>query len=172
VTGGLEPQKGGRGGEKMNLRCPRCNSTNLKKVSLAYQEGLHRGEGHARLRASVIAGSGPDLVVGRASRRAFQQSSLSKQLSPPMKWSYRRVAGWSVLVFLCLGWLVFYTNIVATSATTVIPPVVVFGLVGAAAVVELVVVAWRHNHSTYRREYAEWNRSFICQRCGSVTSHG
>jgi len=35
------------------LRCPNCNSTDLKKVSLAYQEGLFDT---ARLRAVAVGG--------------------------------------------------------------------------------------------------------------------
>ncbi len=53
----------------MDLRCPKCNSTDLKKVSLAHQEGLFRSEGRTRLRAVVVGGGGPDLVVGRATAK-------------------------------------------------------------------------------------------------------
>src|SRR5437870_13051166 len=91
----------------MDLRCPKCNSTDLKKVPLAYQEGLYRTDARTRLRAVVVGGNGPDLVVGRATTRGSQQSALSKKLSPPVKWSYLKVIFWSVLVFRCVGWLVF-----------------------------------------------------------------
>jgi hypothetical protein len=156
----------------MDLHCPNCNSTDLKKVSLAYQEGVSRGGGHARVRAVVIAGSGPDLVVGRASTRASQQSALSKQFGPPVKWSYRKVTGWLGLAFLCVGWLVSYTNAVATNATKVISaPLVFVGFVACVALVGMLFIAWQHNHSSYPRKYAEWNRSFLCQRCGAVSQY-
>jgi hypothetical protein len=77
---------------------------------------------------------------------------------------------WSIFVFFCLGWLVFYINAVATNATTLMSvPLAMFGLVGALAVSGLVFLAWRHNQSTYQRQYAEWDHSFICQRCGAIT---
>src|SRR5437762_840765 len=98
----------------MDLRCSKCNSTDLKKVSLAYQEGLYQTEGRTRLGAVAVGGGGPDLVVGRATTRRSQQSAFSKQLSPPVKWSYLKVVGWSVLVIVCGGWLLFYVNTVAT----------------------------------------------------------
>src|SRR5438445_13789842 len=82
-------------GDKMDLRCPKCNSTDLKKVSLAYEEGLFRTEGRSRLRAVVAGGGGPDLVVGRATTRGTNQSALSKKLTTPVKWSYPKVIGWS-----------------------------------------------------------------------------
>src|ERR1700674_3147216 len=40
----------------MDLRCPKCNSTDLKKVSLAYDEGLFRTEARTRLHSAVVGG--------------------------------------------------------------------------------------------------------------------
>src|SRR2546427_5338147 len=89
---GLKPLRSGAArGDKMDLRCPKCNSTDLKKVSFAYQEGLFRTDSRTRLRAAVVGGNGPDIVVGRATTRGSQQSALAKELSPPVKWSYLKV---------------------------------------------------------------------------------
>jgi hypothetical protein len=154
----------------MELRCPKCNSTDLKKVSLAYQEGLYRADARTRLSAALVGGNGPDLVVGRATTQASNQSALSKRLSPPAKWSYLKVGSWSVLAFLSVGWLVFYANTVTTNATTVSsPPLIVFALIGGAVFVLLLLLAWRHNHSVYAKRFDEWDRSFLCQRCGAVS---
>src|SRR5260370_4765165 len=142
----------------MDVRCPKCNSTDLKKVSLAYQEGLFRGEARARLRAVVVGGGGPDMVVGRTTTRGSQQSALSKNLTPPVKWSYLKVIGWSVLAFVCVGWLVFYVNTVTTNATTVSSaPLMVFVLISASMFILLLFVLWRHNHAGYQRRYAAWD---------------
>lgn len=154
----------------MDLRCPKCNSTDLKKVSLAYEEGLFQSEGRTRLRAVAVGSGGPDLVVGRATTRGTGQSALSKKLTPPVKWSYLKVIGWSVLLFVCVGWLVFYVNTVTTNATTVSSaPLTLFGLIFATVFVFLLFFVWKHNHSTYQRRFAEWDHSFICQRCGAVS---
>jgi hypothetical protein len=153
----------------MDLRCPKCNSTDLKKVSLAYQEGLYRSDARTRLSAALVGGNGPDLVVGRATTQASHQSALSKRLSPPAKWSYLRVVFWSVLLFLCIGWLVFYINIVTANSSTVLSPsLTLYVLISAPIFILLVFLFWRHNHSVYEKQYAEWDRSFICQRCGDV----
>src|SRR5258708_27556606 len=106
----------------MDLRCPKCNSTDLKKLSLAHEEGLFRSEGRTRLRAVVVGGGGPDLVVGRATTQGTHQSALSKKLTPPVKWSYLKVTGWSLLLFVCVGWLVFYVNTVTTNSSSVSSP--------------------------------------------------
>jgi hypothetical protein len=156
----------------MDLRCPKCNSTDLKKVSLAHEEGHFRSEGRTRLSAVVAGSGGPDLVVGRATTRGTQQSALSKKLTPPLKWSYLKVIGWSVLVFLSAGWLVFYVNTVTTNATRVASTsLMLFGLISGAIFVLLLLLVWRHNHTAYQHRYAEWDRSFLCQRCGAVIQH-
>jgi hypothetical protein len=155
----------------MDLHCPKCNSTDLKKVSLAYQEGLFRTDARTRLSAVFVGSAGPDLMVGRATTRAFHQSALSKRLSPPAKWSYLKVGSWSVLAFLCVGWIVFYVNIVTTHTTTgVSAPVALFGLIAGGTFVLLQYFVWKRNHSTYLQQYAEWDRSFICQACGAIAS--
>jgi hypothetical protein len=153
----------------MELHCPQCESSDLKKVSLAYQEGLFQTQGSTRVKAAVVGGAGPALVLGRATTRASHQSALSKRVSPPAKWSYLKVGSWSVLVLLCVGWLVFYVNKVTTNATTALSvPVALIGLVAAVSFFALMSLAWKHNRFTYTQRYAEWDSSFICQRCGAL----
>ena len=156
----------------MDLRCPKCNSTDLKKVSLIYGEGLSSIDARTRLRAVAVGGNGPDLIMGRASTRGSQQSALSKKLSPPMKWSYRKVVSWSVLVFLCVGWVVFYVNTITQNAASVASPALTAYVFIAALIFALVLLlVVRHNRSVYPKRFADWDRSFICQRCGTVSSH-
>src|SRR5208283_5543481 len=153
----------------MDLRCPKCNGTDLKKVSLAYQEGLYRADARTRLNAALVGGNGPDLVVASATTQASHQSALSKQLSPPAKWSYLKVGSWFVLAFLCVGWIVFYVNTVATNSSSVSSiPLTFFTLISAAIFSFLLFLVWKHN-STYKKRFAEWDSSFICSRCGAVS---
>jgi len=156
----------------MDLRCPKCNSTDLKKVSLGYQEGLYGSHARTRLSAALVGGNGPDLVVGRATTQTSHQSALSKRLSPPAKWSYLKVGSWSILAFLCIGWLVFYINTVTTNSSTVSsPPMTFFVLISGASFALLLFLVWKHNHSSYQRQFAEWDHSFLCQRCGALSQH-
>ena len=153
----------------MELHCPKCNSIDLKKVSLAYEEGAFRSEAQTRMRAAVVGGAA-DLVVGRASTRASHQSALSKRLSPPVKWSYRKVIFWSAMVFLCGAWLVFYVNTISKNATTVTSPALMaYALIAGLLFAFFLALVVRHNHSVHPRRFAEWDHSFICQRCGTVT---
>jgi hypothetical protein len=156
----------------MDLRCPKCNSTDLKKVSLAYQEGLYRSGARSRLSAALVGGNGPDLLVGRATTRTSDQSALSKQLCPPRKWSYLKVGSSSVLAFFCVGWIVFYVNTVATNSSTMSSlPLTFFTLISAVIFAFLLFLVWKHNTSTHKKRFAEWDSSFICSRCGTVSQH-
>src|SRR5215469_3212058 len=152
------------------LRCPNCDSTDLKKVSLAYQEGLFCTVAHTRFRAVVVGGHGPDFVIGKATTRGFHQSVLSKQLKPPVKWSYRKLILWWALVFLSIGWIVAYINtITKNSAAVLSPPLTLFAWLSAVTLLLLLVLFWRHHQSTYKRRYSQWERSFLCQGCGTIT---
>ena len=141
------------------LHCPNCNSTDLKKVSLAYQEGLFCTVAHTRWRAVAAGGHGPDFVIGKATTRGFHQSVLSKQLTPPVKWSYRKLTLWWVVVFLSIGWIVFYINIVTKDSWSA--RLILFSGLSAVLFLLFVVLFWRHNQFTHKRRYSRWERSFL-----------
>lgn len=173
IRWGIDPYRNGAArGDKMDLQCPNCNSTDLKKVSLAYQEGLSRLNARTRIRGVVVGSDGPDLVVGRATTKGTQQTEISKALTPPKKWSYPRLFGWSVLVFLSVGWIVFYVNTITRNSSSVSSvPLTIYIVLSSCVFVALCFIHWKHNHSSYPQQYAKWDRSFICERCGAVSQH-
>src|SRR6266849_1395469 len=69
----------------VELRCPFCESSELKRVSLVYQEGLAHVKTRSRLLGFVFGEGGIDLVAGRATSRGKQQTELSRILKPPVK---------------------------------------------------------------------------------------
>jgi hypothetical protein len=152
----------------MDLRCPKCNSTDLKKVSLAYQEGLSYSKARTRMRGVLVGSSGPDIVVASAATKGTHETALSKRLSPPKKWSYLKpLVGLGVLSFVAL--VVYIHSVMSSTSTASSVPVKLYGVIVSCVFAFLVLVTWRHNHSTFPRECAEWDRSLICQRCGAVT---
>ena len=157
----------------MDLRCPKCSSTDLKKVSLAYQEGLFHVDTRTRMLGFLFASGGPDVMVGRATTTGNQQSALSKSLVPPTKWSYLKLILWSAGISFVA--LVAYVRVAMTSPPPVSSlPVKIYAVVAPLVFIFLFFSIWRHNHSTYRQKYSQWNDSFICERCGTVSkqSHG
>ena len=172
IRKGIHPYGAGRVGP-MELQCPNCKSADLKKVSLAYHEGLQRVSTRMRLRGVVVGSDGPDLVVGRATTRGTQQTEISKALTPPKIWSYAKLFGWSALMFLSSGWIVFYVNTVTTNSSSVSSfPLTIHAVLSGGIFAFLFLVYWKHNHSIFPKQYAQWDRSFICQRCGTVSEHG
>ena len=156
------------------LRCPNCNSADLKKVSLAYQEGLFCTAAHTRFSAGAAGGHGPGIIIGKATTRGLHQSLLSERLSPPVKWSYRKLIRWWAVLFLSIDWIVFYVNtfVIKNFPHVLSPPVTRFALLSAATFVLLLVLFWRHNRSAYKRQYSKWDRSYLCPRCGTLTEQG
>ena len=154
----------------MDLRCPKCNSSALKSVSLAFQEGHFSVNARSRLRGVVVGDGGPDVVVGTATTRGVQQSDLSKKISPPTKWSYRKIVLWSAVIsFIAL--VIYVRSVMSHPGPASSLPVTLYAVVFPIVLAAILVVTWRHNHSTYSREYAEWTRSFVCERCGTVSQH-
>jgi hypothetical protein len=152
----------------MDLRCPKCNSNNLKKVSLAYQEGTYRVDTRSRIRGLLFAGGGPDILVGRATTRGSQQSALSKRLSPPSKWSYMKLILWSGIATL-IALVIYVQHVMWSPVPASSLPAKLYALFAPFIFLFLAAIIWRHNHLTYQQKYAQWNESFICERCGTVS---
>ena len=154
----------------MDLRCPDCNSADLKKVSLAYQENVRHVDTRTRLCAFLFGSDGPNLIVGRAVAEGVHWTQLSKLLSPPRKWSYvRLIVG---ILVVTLAALFAYVVFVASSPPPVSTlPLKMYVVVAPVIFLVLVFLFWRHNHLRFPQEYARWDRSFICQRCGAVSLH-
>jgi hypothetical protein len=75
-----------------------------------------------------------------------------------------------VLIFVCGGWLVFYANTITRNAITVTSPALAtYALIGAIVFAVFLTLVVKHNHSVYPKRFSEWDRSFICQRCGKIT---
>jgi hypothetical protein len=154
----------------MDLRCPNCNSADLKKVSLAYQENVRHVDTRTRLRAFLFGNDGPNLIVGSAVTQGVHWTQLSKLLSPPRKWSYVRLIVGSLVVTLAAAFA--YIVFVASSPPPVSTlPLKMYVFLAPVIFLVLVFLFWRHNRLRFPQEYAQWNRSFICQRCGAVSLH-
>jgi hypothetical protein len=154
----------------MDLRCPNCHTSELKKVSLAYQEGLSRVRTKSRLRALLFGEDGPNVIAGAAVTNGMQQTDLARRLRPPEKWSYGKLLLWVGIVSVLS--LIFFTHTVMSSLSVVSAlPVVVFGVIAAVVLLASMAVIWRHNQLVYPRACDQWGRSFVCQRCGAVSRH-
>lgn len=155
-------------GDDMDLHCPNCDSTDLKRISLAYEEGLCRVNIRTRLWGLFLGTDEPSIFMGRAKTRGSQQTELSRRLQSPVKWSYLKLIFWAACLSFVL--LLFYIHVVMGSSSKASAlPVMIYAVVCPSVVAALAVIFWRHNRSTYREEQERWNRSFLCQRCGAIS---
>jgi hypothetical protein len=154
----------------MDLYCPHCNSSDLKKASLAYQEGLYRVNTRTRIIGLLMGSDGPGIFAGNARTRGFHQTEISKLLNPPVKWSYGKLLLWAG-VFSLLALIAFVIHVNSTPPPVSSLPVKLYVVFGPIFLALLAFVFWRHNRVTYRTQYLRWDRSFICERCGAVSLH-
>jgi hypothetical protein len=154
----------------MDLNCPRCSSSDLKRASLAYQEGLYRVNTRTRIIGFLMGGDGPGIIAGNARTRGSHQTEISKLLSPPMKWSYLKLVLWSggFSIFALIAYVIHVNSTAPPVSSLPVKLYVVFGPIFLAL---LAFVFWRHNRVKYKAQYIQWERSFICQRCGAVSLH-
>jgi hypothetical protein len=154
---------------RVELQCQKCGSTDLRKVSLVYQDGLSQMKSRSRLVGLLFGAQGPGIVTGTSVRHGIQQTELSKSLNPPGKWSYAKlVAGSFGLTCLALFAYIVFASASTPPVSTL--PVKLYVFLAPIVFVALVAVFWRHNHLVHPRQYAEWDRSLLCQRCGRVTT--
>src|SRR6266849_11193115 len=63
----------------MDVPCPKCNSTDLEKVSLAYEEGLCQSDKRAQFRGVLVGSGGPGVLVGTSTTKGIKQTGLTAQ---------------------------------------------------------------------------------------------
>jgi len=132
--------------------CPKCNSTDLKNVSLIYAAGSYKSEGHFH------GGSLDTFFLGRY--RGTYQSQLSRMVAPPGKAPYGTpVILWVIGVFVVVPLLGRgkFPNLRAML-------IVAYWLLLPAYLLAATV----YNLLLRPRRVREWKRRYLCQRCGAI----
>lgn len=140
----------------MDLACPKCNTSEVRKLSMIYNEGLSiintvsHGSGAA-------VGSGGGMAFGSHSSHTSgrQQTALSKQAAPPDKkhwilWS----TGAAICGFMALGSLSHpgFGLLVSVGLT--------------ALCVKFALSGKKYNAEVHPDLMQRWDQSFMCNRCG------
>ncbi len=63
----------------MDVPCPKRNSTDLQKVSLACEEVLHRCDKRVKFQGVLVGSGGPGVLVGASTRKGTRQTTLTAQ---------------------------------------------------------------------------------------------
>ena len=141
-----------------SLACTQCGSAEVRRLSLIYEEGLAiintRSQG-----SGVAFGSGGGAAFGSTSTHTTgtQQTALSKKAAPPAK---KHTILWGIFA----GFVAIMTlsGIKDFSFMTL----VFAGLTYLA--VTRTLKAKAYNAMVFPTEHANWQRSFMCNRCGAV----
>jgi hypothetical protein len=139
------------------LKCPNCNSTDLKKVSLIHATGTYESRGGIW---GILAGSHDGLLFGKY--RGTSQSHLSKTERPPGKLPY---AAPTIL------WLVGFFMLMAYIGRGKLSGVM--ATISAAYVFLLpasLIWVFGYNLFVHPKKYRTWLGKFMCQRCGALVS--
>jgi len=137
--------------------CPKCNSTDLKKLSLIHAAGVYESRGSL---VGALIGSGDGLLFGRYSGKS--QSRLSKIAVPPRKMPFAApIVLWLLGFFILMafdarGKLSWITGELSIAYPILLPAY----LLGA----------FLYNLLVRRKEYSSWEQKFMCQRCGATTT--
>jgi DNA-directed RNA polymerase subunit RPC12/RpoP len=134
---------------KSTHACPNCGSEMVKKLSLVHAAGL------SDLTAETAAGAvfgGREPGVGVAMTKGTQQTVLSKSAAPPAK---RKGLAWGVILVV--------VSLVAFSGSSI-----GFGALCLLAGGWLAYSSVRYNSDVFPGLLAEWQRKYLCERCGTV----
>ena len=140
------------------MRCPHCNSTDLKKASLIYAAGVYESRGRM---GGLLFADGDAFFVGKY--RGANQSLLSKMVGPPRKAPYLApVVLWLmdffiVMAFAGRGKLSWMMGALTMGYVLMLPV--------------YLLVALFYNFFVRPKKKTKWEGKFLCQRCGYVLTH-
>lgn len=150
----------------MNMQCPQCGSTEFTKLSLVYAHGFSETESRSRFWGFSFGE--PALGFGRAKTRGHLQTKLSLAVSPPKKMSYWKVIKWGFLVSLIVWWVLLNLTAAPGGPRTLAHDFTFIAYANGALLIFFLWVVWRYNRLVFPGRHANWDRSFMCTRCGHI----
>ncbi len=151
------------------MECSVCHSTNLVKVSLTYEQGISDYQGQSCTLGLSVGTGGLELWRGKTASTGSSQTRLSARLSPPTKWSY-----WTTLKVWFAGLIVLcFVGGALTPGNALKAKEFVRQFSWAldayvGALIFLGWLAWRYNRRIFPVKRRNWDRSFMCRRCGNI----
>lgn len=140
------------------MNCPNCQSEQIRKLSVVYEEGL--AQFNARTE-SLATGSGGS-AWGTSATEGVSQTALSQKAAPPKKESVIKLA----LMFF-VGMFVFgiILSLFLEQGSFLIG-VLMLGYIAMA--IFTLYKTFIYNIREFPGVYAEWQRSYMCMQCGTV----
>jgi DNA-directed RNA polymerase subunit RPC12/RpoP len=151
------------GAGQVAFRCVHCQAKGLKKLSLLYLQGTSRSNSFV---FGFYRGFKGNFWANALSTR---QSLLARRAAPPQKkslWGFLVI--WAVLsgLFCLIG----FAALTGRDSASLSGEAVVFVWLAiiAAGGIWRFKVATGYNTEVWSKEYARWQRSYLCMQCGTV----
>ena len=137
--------------------CPYCHSDNTQSLEMAYLTGTTRSNGY--MVGGGLAGGG--FGIGAGATGGLSQTELAAKLTPPDKMDALEPVVWCVMSGLFF-WFLEYLIVDWEWLGRVF---CALGIIAAG-----VWIYWAHQYNKYTlpEEKREYNRSYICYRCGRI----
>ncbi len=144
--------------------CPKCGSDNTISVPLAYGSGTSKTES-----LSLYVGTKDN--YGLIPTIGTSQTAVAKLLSPPVRKVPGTALGAGAAVGIAVGVLALVFGLFGLFFTTTIEGLLTMMFGGVIA-----VYSWKkttretqeYNENVWRPAREEWEKKFLCQRCGVV----
>ncbi len=145
----------------MNLQCTQCNSDNVTSLSVLFDQGTT----HVQTKSTSVGvglGSNGSVGIGGATgtTHGTHQNVSAQKAAPP---SPKNVAGWIGTTILAalpvLG--IFEGTLKGFISGLIFGVITYFCIKKVRSLIE-------YNKTEFPLEYARWQRSFSCMRCGNV----
>lgn len=142
------------------MQCTQCNSDNVQKLSLVYEQGTQNIQttGHTTGAGVGFGSGGLGAAFGsaRTTTAGKSQSITAQKAAPPNKKPLILQVVLTIVGILLLmadfkgGWAI----------------VLGWGLIATGGF--MIWKSYQYNKNTYPPLYAEWQRSWFCNKCGSI----
>ena len=146
-----------------NFVCPHCGSDNVQRFSVAYENGASTINTQTKTAGVGIGGA---LGIGGAKSHTtgVQLSQMAQKTAPPAKKGYKWAIIISIVVYFVVANLVDSMFSLGSSTSGILGLV---GLVVSAYFLGYVKV-YRYNAETWPVLREEWEKSWICMKCGNT----
>jgi len=145
-----------------DFKCPVCKSDNIKRLPIAYKEGLSAVNLNSSGGGIGIGSGGIGVGLAGFSTKGSQQTELSISVSPPAKSSPSLKAGYRIVAAI----LMFLIGVFLVAADT--PGTKTAGGLIIVVGIVLFFIGGSNDSIDYEIRQKNWENSFICLRCGHI----
>ncbi len=137
--------------------CEKCNSIDVQRLSVIYQNGTH----HINTKSTstgIGVGLGGDIGIGVAdtNTRGYTQSLLAQRVAPPSK----NISSLYQLAFIIGGILVLFWRDLDWK--------LILGIIILLFGFKVYKTTKNYNKKIYPKKYNEWLNSWHCNKCGNI----